>query len=64
MNLAARLALIISLLDAFATWRFFGDRCCVRSQIWAAFIMRGLSIIVEAAFQVSMRPWLVASGER
>jgi hypothetical protein len=56
MNLVARLALVISLLGAFATWLFLGPLAAFALQIWAAFIMWALSIIVGAAFQVSRRP--------
>jgi hypothetical protein len=41
MNLVARLALVISLLGAFATWLFLGPLAAFGLQIWAAFIMWG-----------------------
>jgi hypothetical protein len=41
MNLVARLALVISLLGAFATWLFLGPLGGFGLQIWAAFIMWG-----------------------
>jgi hypothetical protein len=41
MNLVARLALVISLLGAFATWLFLGPLVGFGLQIWAAFIMWG-----------------------
>jgi len=41
MNLVARLALVISLLGAFATWLFLGPLAGFGLQIWAAFIMWG-----------------------
>jgi hypothetical protein len=41
MNLVARLALVISLLGAFATWLFLGPLAAFGLQIWAASIMWG-----------------------
>lgn len=41
MNLIARLALVIGLLGAFATWLFLGPLAGFGLQIWAAFIMWG-----------------------
>jgi hypothetical protein len=41
MNLVARLALVIGLLGAFATWLFLGPLAGLGLQIWAAFIMWG-----------------------
>src|ERR1700738_3217397 len=41
MNLVARLALVISLLGAFATWLFLGPLASFGLQIWASFIMWG-----------------------
>jgi Protein of unknown function (DUF1097) len=41
MNLVARLALVISLLGALATWLFLGPLAGFSLQIWAAFIMWG-----------------------
>lgn len=41
MNLTAKLALVISLLGAFATWIFLGPLAEFGLQIWAAFIMWG-----------------------
>ena len=41
MNLVARLALVISLLGALATWLFLGPLAGFGLQIWAAFIMWG-----------------------
>ena len=41
MNLVTRLALVIGLLGAFATWLFLGPLTSLGLQIWAAFIMWG-----------------------
>lgn len=41
MNLVSRLALVIGLLGAFATWIFLGPLAGFGLQIWAAFIMWG-----------------------
>jgi hypothetical protein len=41
MNLVARLAVVIGLLGAFATWLFLGPLAEFGLQIWAAFIMWG-----------------------
>lgn len=41
MNLVARLALVIGLLGAFATWLFLGPLAGLGLQIWAAFIIWG-----------------------
>jgi len=41
MNLVARLALVISLLGAFATWLFLGPLAELGLQIWAAFVVWG-----------------------
>jgi Protein of unknown function (DUF1097) len=41
MNLVARLALVISVLGALATWLFLGPLAAFGLQIWAAFIMWG-----------------------
>lgn len=41
MNGIARLALVIGLLGAFATWLFLGPLAGFGLQIWAAFIMWG-----------------------
>ena len=41
MNMVARLALVISVLGALATWLFLGPLAAFGLQIWAAFIMWG-----------------------
>ena len=41
MNMVARLALVISVLGALATWLFLEPLAAFGLQIWAAFIMWG-----------------------